>query len=88
MNYTPQVDDYVKWDHNGHTDEGWVYFKGDEYLTIEVSVKDKPDDLVPIHKKSHCCVVCYPQYWHELTYIKSRNSEDYYKAQQYRYGDL
>ena len=23
-------------------DEGWVYFKGDEYLTIEVSVKDSP----------------------------------------------
>ena len=40
--YFPQVDDYVKWHHNGSVDEGWVYFKGDEYLTIEVSVKDKP----------------------------------------------
>ena len=40
--YLPRVDDYVRWNHNGHVDEGWVYFVGDEYLTIEVSVKDKP----------------------------------------------
>ena len=34
--YTPIVDDYVKW----KDIEGWVYYKGDEYLTIEVGVKD------------------------------------------------
>ena len=85
--YVPQLNDYVKWT-NSHTDiEGWVYFVDSAYCTIEISVKDKPDDLVPIHKKTHCCVVCYPQYWHELTYIKSRDSADEYKSQQYRYVD-
>ena len=65
----PRVDDYVKWNHNGHCDEGWVYFVGEEYLTIEVSVKDKPDELVNMHKKIHCLVVCYQWYWNELEYI-------------------
>ena len=87
MTYTPKLNDYVKWT-NSHTDiEGWVYFVDSAYCTIEISVKDKPDDLFPQHKKTHCCVLCYPQYWHELTYIKSRNVEDQYKSQQYRYSD-
>ena len=42
MHYIPQVDDYVRWDHAGHVDEGWVYFKCDESISIEVAVKDKP----------------------------------------------
>ena len=86
MNYTPQVDDYVKW----RTDEGWVYFKGDEYLTIEVSVKDKPDELVNMHKKVHCLVVCHHWYWNELQYIKNRRDPiniDSYKSQEGRYQD-
>ena len=30
MDYEPEVDDYVRWNHpNGTVDEGWVYFKGD-----------------------------------------------------------
>ena len=37
-----QVNDYVKWHHNNNCDEGWVYFKCDEYITIEVGVKPKP----------------------------------------------
>ena len=87
MTYTPRLNDYVKWQ-NSHTNvEGWVYFVDAKYCTIEISVKDKPDDLFPQHKKTHCCVLCYPENWHELTYIKSRNSEDNYKAQQYRYSD-
>ena len=87
MTYTPKLNDYVKWQ-NSHTNiEGWVYFVDSAYCTIEISVKDKPDNLMPQHKKTHCCVLCYPENWHELTYIKSRNPEDYYKAQQYRYSD-
>ena len=36
MNYIPQVDDYVRWkDH-----EGWVYFKCDQSISIEIGVKD------------------------------------------------
>ena len=91
--YSPRVDDYVKWNHNGHVDEGWVYFVGDEYLTIEVSVKDKPKceyTRNEKHKKVHCCVVCFPQYWHELQYIKNRRDPidiDSYKSQEGRYSD-
>ena len=90
MTYTPKVHDYVKWEHNGHTDEGWVYFIGDEYLTIEVSVKDKPDELVNMHKKVHCLVVCHHWYWKELQYIKNRRDPidiDSYKSQEGRYSD-
>ena len=90
MTYTPKVHDYVKWEHNGHIDEGWVYFIGDEYLTIEVSVKDKPDELVNMHKKVHCLVVCHHWYWNELQYIKNRRDPidiDSYKSQEGRYQD-
>ena len=66
-------------------------FVGDEYLTIEVSVKDKPDELVNIHKKIHCLVVCHHWYWNELHYIKNRRDPidiDQYKSQEGRYVDI
>ena len=74
--YSPRVDDYVKWHHNNLIDEGWIYFVGDEYLTIEVSVKDKPDELVNMHKKVHCLVVCYKWDWSELECIKNRRGDE------------
>ena len=78
MPYTPEVDDYVLWK-NSHTDiEGWVYFKDSEYITIEIGVRCKDEeDIVncPIHHKTHCLVLCYPQYWKELTYVKSRTDK-------------
>ena len=74
--YSPRVDDYVKWHQNNIIDEGWVYFVGDEYLTIEVSVKDKPDELVNMHKKVHCLVVCYKWDWSELEYITNRRGDE------------
>ena len=86
-NYQPQVDDYVIWKNL----EGWVYFKCDEYITIEISVKDKVDDLVPQHKKVHCCVLCFPENWHELEYVKNRRDQlniDEYKSQEGRYLDV
>jgi hypothetical protein len=94
MSYVPKLNDYVRWK-NSYTDiEGWVYFVDNEYITIEISVKDKCEENIkdcPIHKKTHCCVVCHPQYWSELEYIKSRasrcNIEDCYKSQPYRYSD-
>ena len=46
----PRLNDYVSW----RNVEGWVYFVTDEYLTIEISVKPKEDDLVPMHRKHHC----------------------------------
>ena len=54
MSYVPIVDDYVKW----RNIEGWVYYVGEEYITIEVAVKDKPDNHVNFHRKIHCNVVC------------------------------
>ena len=77
MKYHPKENDYVKWtDLLGKIVEGWVYFIDKEYITIEISVKDKPDDLVHFHKKTHCCVLCYPENWHELEYIKNRRNEE------------
>ena len=87
MTYTPKLNDYVKWT-NSHTNiEGWVYFVDSAYCTIEIGVKDKPDNLVYFHKKTHCCVLCYPENWKELEYIKSRDCQDEYKSQPYRYID-
>ena len=73
--YTPNVNDYVKWTDPYHgTIQGWVYFKCDDYITIEIGVKDKPDELVGFHKKTHCCVLCFPENWDQLEYITSRES--------------
>lgn len=99
MPYTPKLNDYVKWtDSLGKVIEGWVYFVDKEYITIEIGVKCKDDENVkdcPIHKKTHCLVLCFPQYWNQLQYIKSRKSkeesncvwEDSYKSQEHRYSD-
>jgi len=86
MSYTPQVDDYVKW----RNIEGWVYFLDKEYLTIEVGVKPKEDNLVPMHKKHHILIVCHHWDWHELEYVKNRRDlgVDDYKSQRYRDADL
>ena len=65
----PKINDYVKW----RNIEGWVYFFDNEYITIEVGTKDKPDDLVPMHKKNHILIVCHNWYWDELEYVKSRS---------------
>jgi len=69
MTYQPKIDDYVKF----RGAEGWVYFLDEEeYLTIEIGVKPKSDDLVPMHKKHHCLMVCYRYNWNELEYVHSR----------------
>ena len=62
-----------------------------QYITIEVGVKDKVDDLVPQHKKTHCCVLCFPENWNELEYVKNRRDQlniDEYKSQEGRYLDV
>ena len=68
MKYIPRLNDFVSW----RNVEGWVYFVDAEYLTIEISVKPKADDLVPLHKNHHCLIVCYAQFWDELEYVHSR----------------
>ena len=93
MNYTPKVDDYVVWTPSyGPTLEGWVYFFSEQYITIEIGVKCKDDVNIkdcPIHKKTHCLVLCFPENWHELEYVKSRKNIDIdqYKSQEHRYSD-
>lgn len=79
MHYIPKLNDYVKWtDSLGKTLEGWVYFYDEEYVSIEIGVKDKPHCQYTKdqkHKKIHILVVCHNQYWHQLEYIKNRESE-------------
>ena len=68
MTYKPKIDDYVKW----RNVEGWVYYLDEDHLTIEISVKPKTDDLVPMHKKHHCLIVVNNYNYDELVYVKSR----------------
>lgn len=74
MTYTPKVNDYVIWEKQI---EGWVYFRCNEYITIETSVR--PKDNVnyiasPIHANERLLVICYKEQWENLTYVKSRSS--------------
>ena len=93
MTYTPQVDDYVRWTRkNGSVDEGWVYFKCDETISIEVGVKDKPRcqyTKEEKHKKIHILVCCPSFLWDQLEYVKNRRGVDVdqYKSQEGRYID-
>ena len=79
MTYHPKVNDYVKWtDSLGRITEGWIYFYDKEYITIEIGVKEKDSeniDACPIHRNTHCLVLCFPYSWHELEYIKSRKCQ-------------
>lgn len=70
FHYNPKVNDYVKWKHM----EGWVYFKDEEYISIEIAVKDKLCNKGTHHKKDHLLVLCYYNQWHELEYVTSRQS--------------
>lgn len=92
MTYKPRLDDYVKWNRSsGSTDEGWVYFVSDEYISIEVLAKCKTDENVkdcPLHRKIHVLIVCQNWYWDELEYVSNRRGEDdTYKSQEHRYQD-
>ena len=72
--YEPQINDYVKWTKGV---EGWVYFKDDEYITIEVSVRPKDCinyEACSIHANERLLVLCYSQQWKELVYVRSRDS--------------
>ena len=74
MNFEPNVNDYVKWTKGI---EGWVYFKHEEYITIETDVWEKSKEnykFCPIHRNDRVLVLCYNYQWNELTYVKSRKS--------------
>ena len=72
MSYIPEVNDYVQWKQH----EGWVYFKCDEYITIEIGTNDKNcQQLIngTHHKKDHILLVCHYWCWNEVKYVKTRN---------------
>jgi hypothetical protein len=72
--YEPNVNDYVIWTKGV---EGWVYFKDQEYITIEHIVRPKDEvnlECCPIHRNERLLVICYASQWKELKYIKSRDS--------------
>lgn len=74
MKYHPKVNDYVKWKKGV---EGWVYFRDDEYITIEISVRPKDElnyQCCSLHRNERALVVCYHSQWEELEYITSRKS--------------
>ena len=78
MPYEPKVNDYVIWTTEmGLVHKGWVYFKCDEYITIEIGVKPKPNceyTREERHKYIHTLLCCFPHQWKDLTYVKSRKS--------------
>lgn len=72
--YEPKVNDYVRWTKGV---EGWVYFKGDEYITIEVNVRPKNCENYQaccLHRNDRLLVLCYVSQWKDLEYVKSRES--------------
>jgi hypothetical protein len=76
MSYVPKVNDYVRWNKEKHCVEGWVYFMDNSYLTIEIQTKPKHPEDIPYgthHKKERTLVVCYPESWSQLSYVRSRN---------------
>jgi hypothetical protein len=76
MKYNPQINDYVKWN-NGKDVEGWIYFKGSQYITIEVAVRPKDTEnyrACSLHANERLLVLCYSNQWNQLEYIKSRKS--------------
>jgi hypothetical protein len=74
--YIPQVNDYVIWN-DGKCVEGWVYFKDEKYVTIEVCVRPKDYinyEACSIHRNERLLVLCYHSQWKELMYVRSRES--------------
>jgi len=76
MTYVPKVNDFVIWD-LGKNIQGWVYFKCEEYVTIEMLVKPKDEqnyEACSLHRNDRLLVICYKNQWHELEYVKTRES--------------
>jgi len=74
MSYQPKVNDYVIW--KNHV-KGWVYFKCDQYITIEILVTPRHTEDIghtPFHSNDRLLVICYREQWEELKYVRSRKS--------------
>lgn len=71
--YVPKIHDYVKW--KGL--QGWIYWidPDKKYLTIEIMVREKTEESYKdcsLHRNERCLVLCYPENWKDLEYVKSR----------------
>jgi len=75
--YKPKVDDYVIWNTTPQPLRGWVYFVSEYYITIEIGVKCMDEDTkhCSLHEKTHTLVLCFPEEWENLEYIKTRVSK-------------
>ena len=72
--YVPKVNDYVIWKPYV---KGWVYYKDESYITIEARVRPKDEvNLLdsPFHANNRLLVICYPDQWKELQYVRTRQS--------------
>tara|TARA_B100000085_G_scaffold198362_1_gene181960 strand:+ start:1434 stop:1703 length:270 start_codon:yes stop_codon:yes gene_type:complete len=70
----PQIDDYVVWGNQ----EGWVYFRDDDYITIELGVRPKPNceyTRQEKHKYIHTLLCCFHYQWGELKYVHTRKNK-------------
>ena len=73
--YIPQVNDYVYW--KPHI-EGWVYFKDDDYVTIECSVEPKDQEnyeACSLHRNDRLLILCYKEQWNQLKYEGHRENK-------------
>lgn len=73
--YEPQVNDYIVWK---NSIEGWVYFKCNEYITIEVNVRPKDSQnykACTLHRNDRLLVLCYANQWKELTQTGYRENK-------------
>ena len=77
--YSPKLHDYVIYRTGNMKHEGWVYYAGEEHISIELGVKDKPQcqyTKEEKHKKTHILLVCPSWDWDKLQYVTSR--KDYH----------
>ena len=85
--YLPKVNDYVIWDRGEYgKDEGWVYFYDEKYITIETGIRSKPIceyTKSDPHKYIHTLLLCYDSYWHQLKFVKRRNTREVHHWSQY-----
>ena len=73
-------------DNEKRTKSGWNPLS--QYITIETSVKPKPTCMYssgkPMrHKMIHVLLLCNRECWHELKFIKRRNSKECQHYSQY-----
>jgi len=73
--YEPRVNDYVYW--KPHI-QGWVYFKDNDYVTIECFVEPKDQEnyeACSLHRNDRLLILCYKEQWNQLKYEGHRENK-------------